>query len=153
VHSRSRRQPQVVWSQAYAQMPGSHAHGFNGPCTALWHTVDMLISIQSHGNTIKEKVEILKPGAKLCGQAIGRFLSNPTLASSSNVFLYIALTTLDKSNGMFSFVSPGQAPDTESDFQEEEVTLSPGDGLLWRGDCARRSGGGYGAIVLILQYD
>jgi hypothetical protein len=134
-------------------MPGGYAHGFNGPCTALLHTIDMLINIQNHGNTIKEKVEVLKPGAKLCDQAIGRFLSNPTIASSPNVLLYIALTMLDKSNGMFSFVPPEHGSGAEPGFQEEEVILAPGDGLLWRGDCARRSGGGHGGIVLILKYD
>jgi hypothetical protein len=113
----------------------------------------MLTIFQSHGNTINQKVGILKPGAKLRGQAIGRFLSNPTLASSSNVLLYIALTMLDKSNGMFSFVSLERVSESNSEAEEEEVTLAPGDGLLWRGDCTRRSGGGHGGVVLILKYD
>ncbi|KAM0707299.1 hypothetical protein Q7P35_005537 [Cladosporium inversicolor] len=112
----------------------------------------MRMALMSHGNTINEKVELLKPGAKLCGQAIGRFLPNPTLASSSHVLLYIALTMLDKSNGMFSLTLPEQASITASHTQEE-ITLAPGDGLLWRGDCERRGGGGHGGIVLILQYD
>jgi len=113
----------------------------------------MLTIFQSHGNTINEKVEILKPGAQLRGQAIGRFLSNPTLAPSSKVHLYVALTRLDKSNGMFSFLSLERVSDANSEAEEEEVTLAPGDGLLWRGDCTRRSGGGHGGVVLILRYD
>jgi hypothetical protein len=60
---------------------------------------------------------------------------------------------LDKSNGMFSFTLSEQASDNESHAQEEEITLAPGDGLLWRGDCERRVGGGHGGILLILQYD
>lgn len=113
----------------------------------------MLIIVKSHGSTINEKVEMLKPGAKLCGQAVGRFLPNPTLASSSNVLLYIALTSLEKSNGMFSFLPPEQESGSEPGFEQEEITLAPGDGLLWRGDCARKSGDGHGGIMLILQYD
>lgn len=96
---------------------------------------------------------ILKPGAKLRGQAIGRFLPNPTLASSSNVLLYVALTVLDKSNGMFSFRSQEHGAEPPAGSGEEEITLAPGDGLLWRGDCERKSGIGHGGVVLILQYD
>lgn len=113
----------------------------------------MLINVKSHGSTINENVEMLKPGAKLCGQAVGRFLSNPTLASSTNVILYIALTSLDNANGMFSFVLPEHGSGLESDAEEEEITLAPGDGLLWRGDCTRKSGSGHGGIVLIRRYD
>jgi len=113
----------------------------------------MLTIFQSHGNIINEKVGILKPGAQLRGQAIGRFLSNPTLASSSNVFLYVALTRLDKSDGMFSFILLERVSESNSEAEEEEVTLAPGDGLLWRGDCMRRSGEGHGGVVLILRYD
>lgn len=130
-------------------MPGSHANGFKGPFTRLWYTINTLIESQNHANTIEDKVELLKPGARLRAQAVGRFLPNPILASTSNVLLYIALTKLDKSNGMFSFVRS----ENESDSEEEEVILAPGDGLLWRGDCARRIGGGHGGIMLILQYD
>ena len=55
---------------------------------------------------------------------------------------------------MFSFLVPPEDESTpQTEWEEEEVSVEPGEGLLWRGDCVRKSGGGYGGIMLIFEYD
>ena len=113
-----------------------------------------LTCFQEHRLELEEGIKQLKPGAQLRRQGVGRFRENPTLRSSPEVFLYIALTKLDKSNGMFSFLVPPEDKSTpENEWKEEEVDMKPGEGLMWRGDCVRKSGGGYGGIMLITQYE
>ncbi|KAK3615992.1 hypothetical protein LTR56_026251 [Elasticomyces elasticus] len=116
----------------------------------------MQLILRDHESNIAKKVDLLKPGAnpKPVAQGVCRILPNLTPASFSRVVLYVALTKLDKSNGMFSFLKPPEdvsKPHTE--WEEEEVVVEPGDGLLWRGDCVRKSYGGHGGIMLIFQYD
>lgn len=114
----------------------------------------VLTTAQNHGSNLSTEVGLLKPGAKYNDQAVGRFIPNPILTTTSHVYLYVALTRLDKPSGMFSFlVQPEDSNILQKDWPEEEVVLEPGDGLLWRGDCRRKSGGGTGGVMLILRYD
>lgn len=114
----------------------------------------MELVLKNHGSNLSTEVGLLKPGAKYNDQAVGRFIPNPILTTTSHVYLYVALTRLDKPSGMFSFlVQPEDSTILQKDWPEEEVVLEPGDGLLWRGDCRRKSGGGTGGVMLILRYD
>lgn len=85
---------------------------------------------------------------------MGKFRPNPTLAGpSSDVIVFIALTKLEKGNGMFSFIKkPEDTSIAQSKWKEEEVVIEPGEGVLWRRDCGRRSGVGHGGAMLVIWY-
>lgn len=114
----------------------------------------VLTPAKSHGPELDKQADLLKPGVKRCAQAIAQFRPNPALTSSSRVLLFIALTKLDKTNGMFSFVEvPEDSAIPRNEWKEEEVVIEPGEGIVWRGDCARKAGVGDGGVMLIVRYD
>ncbi|TKA60987.1 hypothetical protein B0A55_13153 [Friedmanniomyces simplex] len=133
---------------------GSTSHGTDGPqytqrCADIMREV-----LIHHAPELDKQADLLKPGARRRSQAIAQFRPNPPLASSSQVLLFIALTKLDKTNGMFSFIEvPEDNSIPRSEWKEEEVAMEPGEGVMWRGDCERRIGDGDGGIILIILYD
>ena len=54
---------------------------------------------------------------------------------------------------MFSFlVEPEDKSTPQAEWKEEEITLEPGEGVIWRGNCSRRRGAGHGGVMLIMRY-
>ena len=72
---------------------------------------------------------------------------------SNDIRLFVALTRLDKANGMFSFLEkPEDEAIPQSEWAEEKVEIDPGEGLIWRCDCTRKAGEGQGGILIIIWY-
>ena len=112
--------------------------------------------MKDYGSKLEEDVNLLKPGAKSTGRPIiAQFRPNPTLSTSlSGVFLFIGLTKLEKANGMFSFLQkPEDSSIPQNEWSEEEVVIEPGEGVIWRGDCIRKSGEGHGGVMLAVKYE
>ena len=112
----------------------------------------MLTYMKNHGTTLEEQANLLKPSAKRSYHAIAQFRPNPTMSKYSGVFLYIALTKLEKTNGMFLFLQRSEG-DSNSEWKEHEVVVEPGEAVMWRGDCMRKAGEGHGGIALVIGYD
>lgn len=64
----------------------------------------------------------------------------------NDVYLAIALTTIDADTGILNFFS------RESGSQTLGEVLQPGDGIICCGEDANPGGGGEGGIVLMIQY-
>ncbi|KAK3620489.1 hypothetical protein LTR56_023369 [Elasticomyces elasticus] len=113
------------------------------------------VVLKDHGDKLNESANLLKPGAKPYATAVGKFRPNPTLAAPSNeVILFIALTKLEKSNGIFSFCKvPADVSTPQDELEEEVVEIQPGEGVLWRGDSIRKAGQGHGGTMLVIQYN
>ncbi|KAK4903928.1 hypothetical protein LTR49_026520 [Elasticomyces elasticus] len=132
----------------------STSHGTDVPQYTTKCEEIMRQVLEDHGIRLDQQADYLKPGTKRRAQAIAQFRPNPTLASSSRVLLLIALTTLDKRNGMFSFLEASEDRSIpRHEWKEEQIVIEPGEGVMWRGDCARKIGEGNGGIMLMIRYD
>ena len=86
----------------------------------------------------------MKPNAQPVSLNVGRFRQSPRAGSTVTgdppaVYLAIALTKLERSNGCFQW-------------EGEEVTLDAGDGIAWEGNCIRTLGTGEGGIMQLVTY-
>lgn len=65
-----------------------------------------------------------------------------------NVYLAIALTTLNAETGILNFFPRENSQEGPGQTAE----LKPGDGIICRGEDGNPSGGGEGGIVLMIRY-
>jgi hypothetical protein len=74
---------------------------------------------------------------------------------SGRVNVFVAVSKLDKSTGMPTFLcEPDDDTTSLSQWAEEEVVLEPGHGLLWKsGVHISRLGGGHGGVLLIIRFE
>ena len=74
---------------------------------------------------------------------------------SGRVNVFVAVSKLDKSTGMPTFLcEPDDDTTPLSQWAEEEVVLEPGHGLLWKsGAHISRLGGGHGGVLLIIRFE
>jgi hypothetical protein len=98
-------------------------------------------------------VSTVKTGSRPYALIIGNFRepTQTSLASPHNqddVYLAIALNTLDAETGILNFFPRDGALRT---LGQAEV-LEPGDGIICRGECSNPAGGGEGGIVLMIHY-
>lgn len=95
----------------------------------------------------------MKAGVRPHALIIGNF-RNPRQTSHTqpqihgDVYLAIALTTLNAETGILNFFSRDDASTTVG---QAEV-LEPGDGIICCGEDSSPDGGGKGGIVLMIQY-
>ena len=69
---------------------------------------------------------------------------------AGEVYFAIALTDLNKANGLF--VLSKTTPNPSTDQAEERLTLKPGDGVIWEGNSVGKFGDGEGGIFLVIKY-
>lgn len=114
--------------------------------------------MEEHHSALAEQVKVLKPGAKYCGAAIGKFEPSTVVGPSGDpgrVNIFIAVTMLDRTTGMpVLLYEPDDRTIPVSNWKEEEVVLEPGEGLIWKsGTYVSRRGGGHGGNLLIIRFE
>ena len=118
----------------------------------------LFLDWKEHSLELDEQVKIFKSGAEYCGSAVGKFEPSTMVGSSGDsgrVNVFVAVSMLDKSTGMPTFLcEPDDDTTPLSQWAEEEVVLEPGHGLLWKsGAHISRLGGGHGGVLLIIRFE
>lgn len=68
--------------------------------------------------------------------------------SAGNVYLAIALTTLDASSGIMNFFPRDDSGGSSGQYE----VLEPGDGIICCGEDVNPNGGGDGGAILMIRY-
>jgi hypothetical protein len=80
----------------------------------------------------------------------------PKVALKNMVFVTIALTQLNASNGWYTLLEASHLqlpPVPESEWRKVDKELAPGDVIIWRGDLAVLESAGGGGKFINLTYD
>lgn len=103
---------------------------------------------------MKPKVQEYKPNCDARGLAINRYLktAEPVVRSGEDkdVYVLLALVTLDEANGLFQFSGDAPAPGHQ---EYTSIALECGDLLVWRGKERTQFPVGGGGLFATIRFD